>query len=278
MKRRDVVLFPIALAGTAIFAGQGRAAVPCPPPQGSVAGGSSASTSCGLISPPGTARSYSTSFNLTESPISEGGKWAKQTPNISPGVHTGWHAIRTSGGNAVATANAGSERGGPGTGDYDDAYAYLSGSWAAHQECEATIHRGSGTPREVELLLRCSDSPTQVRTYECGFTVEDGWCFFARWNGPQDDFTILVDSATGLKTAESIGPLQNGDRVRARIVGQTLTAWYARAATPTVWVQVGTFTDNSAGKLTAGAPGIGFFSREGNSLDYGFSDYTAREL
>jgi type II secretion system protein G len=267
----------MGLAGTTMLPRRGRAAIPPPLPQFGVAGGTSAPTSCGSISPPSPARPYSTTFSLTENPIREGGNWVKQTPNIPPGVHSGWHSIKTSGVNAAATANAGSETGGPGSGDYDDAYAYLSGTWAANQECEATIYRGSGTPREVELLLRCSDSTTQVRTYECGFTVEDGWCFFARWNGAQDDFTILVDSASGLRTAESIGPFRNGDRVRARNVGQTLTAWYARAATPTVWVQIGTYMDNSADKLTSGAPGIGFFSREGNSLHYGFSDFVARE-
>ena len=215
------------------------------------------------------AISYTTSFPATEDPISEGGVWLKQTPNIAPGNHAGWHAVKTTaGGNAVATANAGSA-----PPDYDDSYAYLAGNWSPNQKSEATVYMGAGS-NELELLLRVSDTSTEVEAYEVLVNCAGG-CAFVRWNGPQDDFTILAENGSGLTDP---GGMSNGDRMKARIVGQTITAWYSRAGTPTTWVLIGEYVDNAAAKLTAGAPGIGFFARESASIDYGFSDFTAREL
>src|SRR6185437_8533398 len=78
MKRRDFILS--AGATGLVIPALGRGATPCPPPQMSVAGGSTVTTNCG--------KSYSTNFPGTEDPISENGAW----------VHLGeyWSVVQTS--------------------------------------------------------------------------------------------------------------------------------------------------------------------------------------
>jgi hypothetical protein len=249
--------FVFALAGLAscFLPGIVSAAAPCPPPAVSAEDGTSSSTSCTTPS-----KTYSTEFLLVENPISEGGTWKRGTTSY-------WHDVRTVGGNAVASANAGPTMGV----DYDDTYAFLTGTWGPDQEVEGTIYRGSASSGELELNLRVADTSTTVKLYECTVNI-DGRAFFARWNGARGDFNML-------KTANSIqGGFVDGDRIRARIVGQTISMWYARKASPTNWVLVATVTDDSGQKLTSGNPGIGFFARGTLSLDYGFKDVTARSF
>lgn len=220
-----------------------------------------------------SAQTFTTTFSATENPISESSAWIKQTPDPGVGAHNGWHNVRTTGGNAVATFNAGITAGGPGSGDYDDSYAYLNSLWSGSQEAEAVVYKGLGGT-EVELLLRCSDTTTTVQTYEITYNL-GGQCAIVRWNGPQDDFTILIDSSTGLTDQ---GTMSDGDLVRARIVGQLITIYYAPVSNPSSWVTLGSYTDNAANKIISGAPGIGFFARTPLSLDYGFKSFTARAL
>jgi hypothetical protein len=258
MKRRDLILASAGFAG-GLIPGFARAAKPCPPPQVSAQGGTTASTTCVMGTP---ASSYTTDFSRVETPISEGGAWVRLTTSY-------WHDVKTSGGNAMATANASADRS-----RFDDSYARLSGSWGPNQQLEATIYKGSALSGEVELNLRCSDTVSTVNLYECTFNI-GGQAAIARWNGTAGNFTILADTGSGLQDP---GGLEDGDKVRARIVGQTITMWFARRASPTNWVLVGSITDNSSQRITTGSPGIGFFARSPLSLDYGFKDLVATTL
>ncbi len=212
-------------------------------------------------------QTYTTLFPATENPINESGNWTRTTPTGA----NAWHDVRTTGGNAVPSANAGSS-----APDFDDSYALLVGSYPADMAAEATIYVGSGASGalECELLFRGTQTSTTIACYECLFAIGGGVAI-VRWNGPADGFDELKTDATGLTDT---GGLSDGDRVKAQITGQTISMWYSRAATPTTWVSIGSYTDNSASKLTTGNPGIGFFARSPLSIDFGFKDYTATSL
>ncbi|OAI50291.1 hypothetical protein AYO44_05755 [Planctomycetaceae bacterium SCGC AG-212-F19] len=184
---------------------------------------------------------YSTNFDLTEYPISEGSVW-HHTPNA-------WTYVTTANGLAYGTngpANA-----------YDDSYAYLSG-FGANQQAEAVVALPGtrvGAP-EVELMLRMADTPTSVRGYEINSNIQ-----IVRWNGAMGDFTVLPTTGPGLGRA-----MVTGDDFKATIVGNLISVYVngnlVMQATDSVW--------------TDGQPGIGFFKRPGYS-DLAFTSYTATD-
>jgi len=255
MKRRNLV---VATAAMVALPGRIWAARPCPPPQVSLSGGSSVATSCGNSAP---ATSYSTTFSATENPVSEGGAWVRNTT-------TYFHNARTTGGNLVGAANAGPD----GSGLYDDCYSHLTGAWSPNQEVVVTVYKGQATGGEIEIHLRASDTASSMSVYECLFNVGGGVAI-VRWNGTPGNITYLAVS--GLNDPSGF---EDGDRARARIVGQTIDFWYARKAAPNNWLSIGSVTDNSAGRLTSGNPGVGFFTRSPASLDYGIKDFSAVAL
>jgi hypothetical protein len=228
---------------------------------------------CIRIVPNATGGSYSTTFNSDETPISESGNWLKLTPEGGAADHSGWHGMITSGGSARPRYNAGPTMGGPGSGDYDDCYAYLAGTWPTNLRAEATVYRGAGN-KEMELLFRVSDqaSPARIWAYECLFDYGVGSVEIARWDGLPDGYVTL--------NAGTPGTYADGDRIAATITGTNpvvITCYVSRAATPTTWTQILTYSDSSGSRLTTGAPGIGAFCRtnaSNPSLDYGIKDYS----
>lgn len=221
--------------------------------------------------------SYSTTFPLTETPISESGNWLKLTPEGGPTDHTGWHGMITSGGNIMPRYNSGAVGGGPLAGEYDDCYAYLSGVWAQDLWAEGTIYRGAGD-KEIELLFRVVDqaNPAQIRAYECLFDLGVGSVEIARWDGPPTDYNTLA--------AGTPGEYFDGDQVAASIRGTNpvvVTCYLALAATPNNWTQILQHSDSDPERLITGAPGIGAFCRTSApnpSLDYGLKNYIVRPL
>lgn len=244
MKRRDFVIASAAIAG-GLVPGLARAAKPCPPPQTSVSGGTSVTTSCAITS----GATYSTNFDLTELPISEGNRWANNGSL--------WTKVRTAGGLAYGTNGANDT--------YDDSYAYLSG-FGPNQEAQAVVYVSpalSGNAHEVELLLRWADSATTARGYECLFNFQGGMQI-VRWNGAFGDFTVLP--ATGQDLGRN---LVSGDIIKANIVGNVITAYVNGVqrlqATDTRW--------------TSGQPGMGFFKRTtGLNSDLALTSFSATTL
>jgi hypothetical protein len=84
------------------------------------------SLSLGFLSQSSSAKSYTTSFLLTENPISEGGNWIN-----GKAVGLDWANVQTTPGLAFGTET--------GSGGYDDSTALLTGSWGADQHVKATI-------------------------------------------------------------------------------------------------------------------------------------------
>ena len=194
-----------------------------------------------------TCPSYSTNFDLTESPISEGGAW----------THLGldWAHVDTEGGIALGTQT--------GTGGYDDSYAHLSG-FCADQTASAVIHRNAtmdpSCTHEVEIHLRWSDAAHDAHGYEFNLAYDGSYAQIVRWNGALGSFDYLGSGSVS-------GGVKEGDVIEASAVGSALTL-------KVNGVTVATATD---GTWPTGNPGMGFWRGGpcGTRGDYGFTSYTA---
>lgn len=217
-------------------------------------------------------RTYSTRFELSENPISEGGAWRN-------GGRDGldWSDVLTSNGLAYGAKTRAvfpdSDLGRDGqvasglgpiipTGDYDDPTALLSGLWGRNQAVRATVFSRNQTDeyfQEVEIRLRSAIEPRICTGYEVLWRcsqAERAYVAIVRWNGPVADFTSLESrfgSAFGVK---------HGDVIEARMVGSLITAFVNGA--PVISV-----TDNTFG---TGSPGIGFnFGVGDTNVDHGLT-------
>jgi len=202
---------------------------------------------------------YTTSFPLTEGPISEGDKWMNgKTDGLD------WSDVKTTPGLAFGTQV-------PPTGPpYNDSVAILKGSWNADQMATATVHtvnqQGGSTYEEVELWLRGSISPHFTTGYEINLRCLTGsgtYVQFGYWSGPLNQFGGL---------GATTGPgLRDGDVISARIVGNTITIWING-----IQVLQGTDPQN---RYKTGNPGMGFYYQgsTGSDSDYGFSSFTATD-
>ncbi len=201
------------------------------------------------------ARTYSTSFPLTENPISEGGQWIN-------GATTGldWFNVETAAGKAYGNVT---------TGSYTDPTATLAGNWGPDQDATAVVYSNdpNGTLyQEVELRLRTTIAAHSVTGYEVNFRCLKTGAAYAqivRWNGPAANFTYTDGSCSGAACG-----VATGDVVRATITGNVIKAYVngnlVAQATDTMY--------------TTGNPGIGFNYGVGTTnADFGFTSYTATD-
>jgi len=200
----------------------------------------------------GVSNSYTTSFPLTETPISEGGRWLN---GKADGID--WMNIRTASGVAYGTRT--NE-----PGDAIDPTAILAGTWGWNQTAEAVLVVNSvSASKEVELRLNSSLSAHVCSGYEVLYEIA-GTISIVRWNGPLGDFTFLTP-ATDIAQALP-GGLKSGDVIKATNVNGLITAYLN--GNPIAQVFDATFT--------AGAPGFGLNTYGGvDPTTYGLSRFTA---
>jgi hypothetical protein len=189
-----------------------------------------------LVSSVSRGAEYATDFDATEYPLSEGGRWLNGGAN---GVD--WTDVRSANGIACGTQDDAD--------GYDDSFAHLTG-FAPDHWIEGTVFRsGSFTDnQEVELLLRWASQSQLARGYEVLWPWHSSSGQIVRWNGDLGDFTVLGSVDLG-------GVPQDGDVLRAEIVGDTITIRLNGNPRDTVpsGLRDTTWTD--------GNPGIGFFTR-----------------
>lgn len=252
MKRRDFVLASASLAGV-VLPGLGRAAQPCPPPQVSVSGGTSATTNCVITS----GSSYSTNFPATENPLSDSGKWTN-----GKAVGLNWNNVQTVPGRAFAADFVGVPS------RYNDPIAHLNTSFTGNQYAQGTVYRVPGyrnliDKHEIELLLRFQITASSARGYEI-LWGQDGEIFVVRWNGPLGNYTPL----NGIPDSPSRVAV-DGDVLRAEITGNVIKVFRNG-------VLMVTATDST---FSTGQPGIGFWPTAGSSLaSYGWKSFQAGSL
>jgi hypothetical protein len=252
MKRRELII-----ASAVGIVGSGRAAQPCPPPS-VTAGGSTATTNC----PTATAESYFTSFDSTENPLTEGGKWIN-----GQAVGGQWSNVQTATGNAFASRFVDTGT----VGRYSDPIAHLSTSFLpfkANQYAQGVVHRVPGYrnsigKHEIELLLRFQISANNARGYEV-LWGQDGEIVIVRWNGPVGNYTALGgigDAASNMAV--------DGDTLRAEIVGNVIKVFRNGALMVSA-------VDST---YPTGQPGVGFWPTPGATLSaYGWKSFQAGAL
>jgi hypothetical protein len=216
---------------------------------------------CGLVlllagSRVGAQRgTYTTSFSTAENPITEGGNWLN-----GRSVGLDWADVRTTPGLAFGTQS--------GNAGYNDSVAILQGTWGPDQTASATVYtvnqQSGDVFEEVELLLRWSLSPHSAKGYEVNYRCTRGGSQYAqivRWNGALGNFTLL-DARDG-------PGLSNGDRVKASIVGSTITTFIND-------VPIFSVTDST---YKSGSPGMGFYLQGASGVNgnYGFTNFTATD-
>ena len=196
---------------------------------------------------------YSTNFDLTENPISEGGKWQNGAATALD-----WKNVRTSGGIAFGTQT--------GNDKFLDSTALLTGTWDPNQSVSGVVHtvnQSGSVSQEVEFRLRSTLSAHVNSGYEINFRcTHDGsqYVQIVKWNGPVGDFTY-IDS--------TVGPgVRDGDTLKAEIIGTTINAY----------INGKLILSRTDSQFSTGNPGIGFYLEGGNSAlnaDFGFTSITA---
>jgi len=209
----------------------------------------------------GFSQTFTTTFEGTENPLSEDGRWTNK------GVH--WTHIRKENGMACGTQT------GTNTGIYkfNDSFAHLSG-FPPDQEAWGEARIAKPNPcciQELEILLRWTSSAHRATGYECFarcLSSSSSYVQIVRWEGPLGKFTYLAD-----KRGTNYG-LKNGDILKASIVGNVITVYING-------VEKARVTDDT---YRTGDPGIGEFlacdsgQGLGSNSDFGFASFTARGL
>ena len=204
---------------------------------------------------------YTTSFDQTENPLSEGGTWIN-----GKAVGLDWNNVKTESGRAVGSVLLGASR-------YADDIAILSGpAFAANQYAQATVYLAPGySPpgnHEVELLLRFSVSAHDAHGYEV-LWGRAGYIAIVRWNGPVGNYTPLYDPGVG-----SIPQPVDGDVLRAEISGNRITVYRNGSSVASVDI-----TSAGGAVYSTGQPGIGFWPVDGATPEnYGWKTFDAGGL
>lgn len=153
-----------------------------------------------LLTPLCWARTYSTNFPLTESPICEGGNWQNGKTAGSgacAGIAGGllWNDMGTNGTSAFNINGSG----------VSDGTSVVTGAWGPNQTVTATVKcNASDATAEVELRLRTTIINNNINGYELDMSCGPGFIRFVRWNGPFNNFTILNSAFAGVATGDVI--------------------------------------------------------------------------
>ena len=210
-------------------------------------------------------RPYSTTFPLTENPISEGGNWINGTS-----ASTSWASVRTTTSFAFGNSTVGT---------YGDATALVTGSWGPEQTVQATVHIVSpptSGDAEVELRLRSAISPNSINGYEilCSVNPNSVYLQIVKWMGPINSFSYVQQGGSTL--------CREGDVLKATITTTTsggTTSAVIKAYVNDVLTLTGTDTNvGGTGPYLSGSPGVGFYNHGGSDPTmYGFSSFTASD-
>jgi hypothetical protein len=202
-------------------------------------------------------RTYSTNFDTTENPLSEGGVWVNTS--------TFWGKFQTTGGAAYGTQYSPT--------DYDDNLAILQGMGFARRQRVTVVvalddaaAAGWSVAHEVEIHLHGKFVGNTYRGYELmrglGSSANIG-----RWNGDPNAVDIIETYNNPVAT------LSNGDVLVAQI-DETGYMWMTQNGVLILEATDTTFID--------GDPGIGTFNRtvtpDGSVSKHGFQSFTATDF
>jgi len=217
-------------------------------------------------------RSYRTTFEGREDPISEGGIWVNGKTEgidwadvvIEKGIAHGGKTKMSVAERRAEQGNLDASESAAPIGDYDDPTAVLTGNWGPNQHATGKVFSRNQTDRyfqEVELRLRSTITPHSCTGYEVFWScrkTDTAYAEIVRWEGPLCSYESL---------ARRQGPefgVKDGDVVEATIVGNRITSYING-------VEVLSATDD---RWASGSPGIGFnFGCGDTYVDHGFAWY-----
>ena len=226
---------------------------------------------------------YSTTFPLTENPISESGNWVGGSSagatlaslwakgRIWRGGRL-WGNVQTVSGLAYGVSEPT---------EFGDPTAILTGTWGPSQTVTGTVKiNKTQTGRcchEVELRLRTTISPRSITGYEayCNVMPNNPYCHIARWNGPNGSYW-------NFETGKSATYLVDGDVMKATVTGTnpTVITLYKNGAQILQATDIGAAGGGfgAFGPWTSGNPGIGFYDNpDSNWKSFGFSSFSATD-
>jgi hypothetical protein len=204
--------------------------------------------------------------------MSEGGAWLT-------GAQDGldWGDVLTTPGYAGGTIISPSP-------PYSDPTALLQrmGGWANNQAAFAHVKnttKQAGFNQEVAFRLRSSLAPHRSDGYEALFRCFDGGGWYTdvvRWNGPLNDFDVLIHTTTGpgIFTGDLVGATIVGTVIKAFINGVVVNSWDTSGDAAPV-------SGAGPARYASGNPGMGFFQHGQTSAtlaDFGFTDFSAQDL
>jgi hypothetical protein len=216
--------------------------------------GTVTSNAATLTVSPGTQKIYSTTFPLTENPISEGGNWVN-------GGTTGldWSNVQTIG----AVKAWGTQV--PSGGGFNDSIAVLTGTWGSNQAAQGISAIQPSATNEIEVILHGTITAHSAQLYE--FNCSLGYQEIVKWLGPLGSFTVMAHNGSVSCPSGSVFKATAVTNANGSV---TLTAYINGT-------QVNQVTDSSS-PYTAGSPGIGFWiGSGGNNNNAGISSFSAQD-
>lgn len=212
----------------------------------------------GARNPHGFGTGFFTNFPSTENPLSQSGAW------IEGGISSPRTNAQSTTGHAYGTMSSFDMV------NFNDSIAVLAQNFPANQAVQGTIFNSSAlSGQEVELILRGNISGASNTGYEVDLVLSNNSANLVSWNGPPNDFTILVNDAT------TNASFNNGDVWYAQIVGTVVTVKCNNLPVISYDTSGDTF------KISSGHPGVGFWNQTGssaNSIKFGWSTFMANYL
>jgi len=231
--------------------------------------GSATSDSAILTVSTGTQHTYSTTFPLTENPVSEGGNWIG---GQSAGANL-WGNVQTNGNLAFGVSEPT---------QFGDPTAILTQTFGPNQTVSGTVEIVGSAPtgnccHEIELRLRMTISADSIKGYEayCSVMPNNPYCHIARWNGPNGSYCNIESSSPSIFAS-------NNDVLKATATGTnpTVITMYKNGTEIMQATDTGQNCSpgGPAGPFTSGNPGIGFFDNgDSNWSNFGFSSFSAQD-
>jgi hypothetical protein len=204
---------------------------------------------------PPVVSTFPTTWPNTENPISQGSIWTQGGT-----VGLSWQNTQSTGGNPGIAWGTGSS---PVSATDNISTLQNSGFSTTKHFSQITVNKPGGyTPpssQEVELLGLFTITANNAAGYELTFGYGAN-AQAVRWNGALDAFDVTV--CTTVSGATFIAA--DGDDIKV--------IWDSTSGSPIITifqnsVQQWQVTDTTAGKITTGSPGMGFFARPGAGLD-----------
>lgn len=156
--------------------------------------------------------------------------------------------------------------------EYDDSYAIFAGDWGQDYEISGTVYRNpalnESATHEIELNVCAIQTDTNIRLIECLFAHHGAIEMYSWAAGyPMNDTARF-----GYLNSATLGrPIENGEILKVRKVGNTLTAYVSDQ-------QIVQATNLP---FVDGSPAISFFTRPqggSNALHFGLTDVTVKRI